>query len=91
MARKSGELTNDSEKVGFSMSIPKHLKDDFFVYCQKNGVTMTALLLGFMSACLSVDSSSSESTKWKPFIKKSISKLAGVGLYALIFLLAIGG
>ena len=54
---------NDSEKVGFSMSIPKHLKDDFFVYCQKNGVTMNALLLGFMSACLFVDSSSSESTK----------------------------
>lgn len=54
---------NDSEKVGFSMSIPKHLKDDFFVYCQKNGVTMTALLLGFMSACLSVDGSSPESAK----------------------------
>ena len=51
---------NDSEKVGFSMTIPKHLKDDFSVYCRKNGVTMTALLLGFMSACLSVDSSSSE-------------------------------
>ena len=51
----TGARTDESEKVGFSMQMPKELKDKFDAYCKKNKVTMTAMLQSFMQYTVNVD------------------------------------
>jgi hypothetical protein len=51
----TGARTDESEKVGFSMQMPKELKDRFDAYCKKNKVTMTAMLQSFMQYTVNVD------------------------------------
>jgi hypothetical protein len=50
-----GARTDESEKVGFSMQMPKELKEKFDAYCKKNKVTMTAMLQSFMQYIVNVD------------------------------------
>lgn len=36
------------DKVPFSFTLPRFLKDDFEFFCSQNGVTMTSVLVSFI-------------------------------------------
>lgn len=76
-----GARTDESEKVGFSMQMPKELKDRFDAYCKKNKVTMTAMLQSFMQYTVNVDDGIEKDASEMPsFVKASLITLANKAL-----------
>lgn len=76
-----GARTDESEKVGFSMQMPKELKDKFDAYCKKNKVTMTAMLQSFMQYTVNVDEGvEKDASEMPPFVKASLITLANKAL-----------
>lgn len=51
----SASKNENEEKVGFSLQLPKSLKNDFDQYCKKNETNMTATLISFMRYAVNVD------------------------------------
>ena len=71
-----GARTDESEKVGFSMQMPKELKEKFDAYCKKNKVTMTAMLQSFMQYIVNVDDGVEvDRSEIPPFHKATIASL----------------
>ena len=76
-----GARTDESEKVGFSMQMPKELKDRFDAYCKKNKVTMTAMLQSFMQYTVNVDDGIEKDASEMPsFVKASLISLTNKAL-----------
>jgi len=71
-----GARTDESEKVGFSMQMPKELKEKFDAYCKKNKVTMTAMIQSFMQYIVNVDEGIEvDRSEIPPFHKATIASL----------------
>lgn len=50
------------EKMGYRFQFPISMKDDFETVCQKNGVSMTDMILGLISSAIEEDKGLSDST-----------------------------
>jgi hypothetical protein len=46
---------DESERIGFSMQLPKNLKDRFDAYCKKKKVTMSGMIQSFMQYTVNVN------------------------------------